>query len=220
MVQDTRYKWWKNCACTVLKLNEVQRKAYVDALYVSGAGKIGICYIDFNLACNSLEKDNDIYGIDSTEEKVQSELQYVPIKETDSDVVKTIKNKLNESNGRAVISLYSGDCCEITYDNDGAGLSSPKIPLKDQLTWEVFDAAVFIVRKNGGKAMKGQAQSGAKLGNDKLPLNSVEGYIAYKVHGKKEGQTAFGPGFVICAVLEWAGICRNQRGYLEFNSLK
>jgi len=36
-------------------------------------------------------------------------------------------------------------------------------------------------------------------------MNSVEGYIAHKVHGFQEGETAFGPGFVICAILDWAG---------------
>ncbi|WP_346921063.1 hypothetical protein [Clostridium sp. UBA7339] len=36
-----------------------------------------------------------------------------------------------------------------------------------------------------------------------LPLNSVKGYIAYKVYGVKEGETVFSPGFVICAVLQF-----------------
>ena len=46
-------------------------------------------------------------------------------------------------------------------------------------------------------------------------LNSVEGYIAHKVHGVQESETAFGPGFVICAILDWAEICNNERGYLS-----
>jgi len=51
--------------------------------------------------------------------------------------------------------------------------------------------------------------------SEKLMLNSVEGYIAHKVHGAQEGETAFGSGFVICAILDWAEICRNERGYLK-----
>ena len=51
----------------------------------------------------------------------------------------------------------------------------------------------------------------------RLSLNLVEGYIAYKVHGVKEGDSAFGPGFVIYAVLDWAGICKNERGFLSIN---
>lgn len=30
------------------------------------------------------------------------------------------------------------------------------------------------------------------------------------LHGVQEGETAFGPGFVIAAVLDWANICRNE----------
>ena len=96
---------------------------------------------------------------------------------------------------------------------------SPKIPPTNQLGWGAFDAAVEVVINNGGKAKKGNAQSGAKLGSEKLMLNSVEGFIAHKVHGAKEGETAFGPGFVICAILDWAEICRNERGYLSINSI-
>lgn len=81
----------------------------------------------------------------------------------------------------------------------------------------MFDAAVEVVIQNGGKAMKGKARSGAKLWSDDLPLDSVEGYIAHKVHGAQIGETAFGPGFVIAAILNWAGICRNERGYLTIN---
>lgn len=50
-----------------------------------------------------------------------------------------------------------------------------------------------------------------------MNLYSVEGYIAYKVHGVKKGNSAFGPSFVIYAVLDWAGICKNERGFLSIN---
>lgn len=141
-----------------------------------------------------------------------------PINENDSLVVKKIKEKLNASGARATIPLYSGDSCDIGYDTNGRGLISPKIPPANQLTWEAFDAAVAVVIKNGGKAAKGKARSGAKLGSDDLSLDSVEGYIANKVHGVQIGETAFGPGFVIAAVLDWTEICNNERGYLTIHS--
>lgn len=31
------------------------------------------------------------------------------------------------------------------------------------------------------------------------------------------GKTAFGPGFIIATVLNWAEICHNERGYLTIN---
>jgi hypothetical protein len=139
------------------------------------------------------------------------------ISETDSLVIKTIKEKLNAAGGQVSIPLYNKDSCDIRYDTFGKGLLSTKIPPANQLTWKAFDAAVEVVIKNNGKAEKGKARSGAKLGSDDLPLDSIEGYIAHKVHNVQIGATAFGPGFVIAAVLDWAEICHNQRGYLTIN---
>ena len=138
------------------------------------------------------------------------------INDTDSDVVRKIKEKLNDNGGKAIISLYSGDSCDIGFDTNGKGLVSSKIPPKNQLTWEAFDAAIEIVIENGGKIIKGNARMG-KLGSDYLPIDSLEGHIAHKVHGVQIGESAFGPGFVIAAVLDWAEICHNERGYLRIN---
>ncbi len=158
-------------------------------------------------------------GLDSGLEAGKNEcdlrtVKYQPITENESLVIERIKKKLNEIGGHVSIPMYSGDLCEIGFDPNGKGLVSNKIPVANQLTWEVFDAAVEVVIQNGGKAMKGKARSGAKLGSDDLPLDSVEGYIAYKVHGAQKGDTAFGPVFVIAAILDWADVCNNERGYL------
>ncbi|MPQ31249.1 hypothetical protein E4V42_07340 [Clostridium estertheticum] len=61
---------------------------------------------------------------------------------------------------------------------------------------------------------KRKCQSCAKLGSGKLMINSVEGYIAHKVHRVQEGETAVGAGFAICAVLDWDGVCTNEKWYL------
>lgn len=145
-------------------------------------------------------------------------LSFEPIESNDSPVIARIKERLNDCGGKTTIRLLQGDPCDIWFDTNGKGLVSPKIPPANQLTWEAFDAAVEVIVKNNGKAVKGKARSGAKLGSDDLPLDSVEGYIAHKVHGAQEGETAFGPGFVIAAVLDWAGICNNERGYLSMKS--
>ncbi|SCY24554.1 DUF2089 family protein [Alkaliphilus peptidifermentans] len=163
-------------------------------------------------------------GIDDIKDKKEEvpdapTLSFVPIECSDSSVIAKIKEKLNDCGGKTTIRLLQGDPCDIRFDINGKGLVSPKIPLANQLTWEAFDAAVEVVLKNNGKAVKGKARSGAKLGSDDLSLDSVEGYIAHKVHGAQEGETAFGPGFVICAVLDWAGICNNERGYLTINPM-
>lgn len=171
------------------------------------------------------KKFNDILDkleITTKESNEQEDITIEPLLQSinavDSSVVKKIKEKLNDNNGIAIIPLFRGDSCKIGYTPDGKGLVASKIPVANQLTWEVFDAAVEVVINNGGKAVKGKARSGARLGSDDLPLDSVEGYIAYKVHGAQIGETAFGPGFVVAAVLDWAGICNNERGYLTIRN--
>lgn len=151
------------------------------------------------------------------EEASMKTVNYQPIKDTDSLVIKRIKEKLNKVGGKTFIPLYNGDECNIGFDANGDGLVSKKIPIPNLLTWKAFDAAVEVVIQNRGKTKKGKARSGAKLGSDDLPLDSVEGYIANKVHGVNLGETAYGPGFVIFAVLDWVEVCHNERGYLIIN---
>jgi len=161
--------------------------------------------------------DLPLFKAEEKDETQVATSDYQPINENDSLVIKRIKEKLNSVDGHTTIPLYSGDDCDIGFDVNGRGLISQKIPPANQLIWEAFDAAVEVVIKNGGEAVKGKARSGAKLGSDDLPLDSVEGYIANKVHDVQVGETAFGPGFVIAAVLDWAEICHNERGYLRIN---
>ena len=87
--------------------------------------------------------------------------------------------------------------------------------MPNQLIWEVFEATVEVVIQNGDKVIKGKVRSGAKLGSDDLPLDSLEGYIAHQVHGVEIGKAAFGPGFVVAAILDWAEVCNNERGFLS-----
>ncbi|BFK82140.1 hypothetical protein I3900191A7_22850 [Clostridium baratii] len=141
----------------------------------------------------------------------------VNINQYDSNVVKILKEKLNKVNGSTIIKLKSNKDCDIRFSKNGDGIISSKIPGDDTMRWEVFDAVIELLNKSGGKALKGNARSG-KLGNPKFTIDTVEGYIAFKAYGKQEGESSFGPGFVIYAILEWAGICENGRGYIRLNN--
>lgn len=87
------------------------------------------------------------------------------------------------------------------------------------LPWSVFEETIFLVKKGGGKAIKGDAMNG-KLGDSKLPIDSIEGYIAYKIYEKKLGETVFRRITPIAHILEWAGICDNERGELILKKQK
>jgi hypothetical protein len=145
-------------------------------------------------------------------EKEKKSVSYAEIKEDDHFVVKKIKEKLNQNNGKTTIKLISaGKEAEIWFEADGNGLGCDKIPVHGQLTWEVFVAAYNIAIAEDGELYKGYARAG-KLGSEKLPINSLEGFIAHSVHGVEEGESAFSPGFIIAAILDWAGIFVNKRG--------
>jgi hypothetical protein len=84
------------------------------------------------------------------------------------------------------------------------------------LTWEVFEKAVELLEREGGSALKGDAM-GSKLGEEGLPFNSIEGYIAKEVYGKKGGDSVFRRISPIANILIWSGICENRKGKLVLN---
>ncbi len=147
--------------------------------------------------------------------KSMNNLNAVEINPADSLTVQKIKAKLNQHGGSTAVPLFRGEPCVIWFSADQLGLESDKMPIANQLTWEVFDAAVELLINNNGMALKGNARGG-RLGSAKLPLDSLEGYIAYKVHGKEIGESVFSPGFAIAAILDWSGICNNRRGHITF----
>jgi len=138
-------------------------------------------------------------------------VKYLPVEESDHFIVKLIKEKLNENGGHADLTLISGKKARIWFEANGKGLECDKIPVPNQLTWEAFVAAYNIAVPQEGEVYKGYARAG-KLGSEKLPITSLEGYIAHTVHGVEEGESAYSPGFIIAAVLDWVGIFVNERG--------
>jgi hypothetical protein len=54
-----------------------------------------------------------------------------------------------------------------------------------------------------------------KLGESGLPIDSIEGLIAYKIYGKQLGQNVFRRITPIACTLVWAELCENQSGKLS-----
>ena len=55
----------------------------------------------------------------------------------------------------------------------------------------------------------------ARLGERGCELDTVVGTIGTRYAGAQPGESVLDPVFVLAAVLEWAGICRNERGWLS-----
>lgn len=126
----------------------------------------------------------------------------------------TIKAKLIDAGGRAMIPLYSGELREIIACSNGKEFLCPKlIPYP----YTVFDAIVDLLLKSPGyRARKGSARS-HRLGEPGCDEATVTGTVLAFM-GKKPGESGLDPVFLLAAVLEWAGIATNGRGEIYLNA--
>ena len=129
-----------------------------------------------------------------------------------SDIV---REKLLASSGTAVIPLQRGDSCTIILVDNGRAITSDKLNgFRYELS--VFDVIVELLQHSPqGKARKGNSRGPEdKVGCGRCTADTVVGAIAIHYFGKKTGESCFDPVFVLAAVLDWAGIAKNGRGYI------
>ena len=93
------------------------------------------------------------------------------------------------------------------------GLEVDNLGIQPLLSWEVFEETVNFLARKGGTAERGDTRK-AKLGDDGLPMDSIEGHIAHVVYGKQIGESVFRRISPIAAILVWAGICESVPGKL------
>lgn len=134
---------------------------------------------------------------------------------TEYTIVEVIKKKFAETGSPVNIPLQIKDSTfEASLAEDGINVdnlaNSPHLP------WKVFVETVNLIKTKGGRAYKGNAMQ-HKLGSNGLPLDSVEGYIAYEVYGKKLNQSVFRRITPISGILVWSNICTNEPNELVLN---
>ena len=88
-----------------------------------------------------------------------------------------------------------------------------KLPPND-FEYSIFDIIVDLLLREGGKARKGNGRN-YRFGYGDCTEDTVIGAIAKEYFGKQVGESTFDPVFVLAAVLDWAGIAHNCRGYIE-----
>lgn len=116
-----------------------------------------------------------------------------------------IKRRFAEIGSPATIPLQRRGTFTATLVDRGVNVDNlGNLPL---LPWATFDEAVRVIIRNGGRALRGNAMM-SRLGDSGLPLDSVEGHVAYAVYGKRPGDMVFRRISPIAAILLWAGICR------------
>ena len=128
-----------------------------------------------------------------------------------------IKNKLIDCGGIATVRSVSGNSYVVRANADGISFTCDELPITPPYEYRVFDVIVSLLFRNGGKARKGNGRN-YKLGYGDGTEDTIVGCIAKEYAGKKEGMSVFDPVFVLSAILDWAGIVRNERGYLELTA--
>src|SRR6266540_4525312 len=83
------------------------------------------------------------------------------------------------------------------------GLEVDNFSTQPFLPWEVFEETINLLAQKGGRAERGDAMR-PRLGDEGLPLDSIEGHIAQVVYGKQVGESVFRRISPISAILVWA----------------
>lgn len=131
-----------------------------------------------------------------------------------------VRRKLFDNKGTITISLLDGKPCKIIASSDGKSFTSDKLNnFKLVLDYRVFDCVVELLKKsNQFRAPKGNGHGKEdKVGYGKCTEDTIVGTIAIKYFGKEKGESTYDPTFVIAAVMEWAEIANNQRGFVSLN---
>lgn len=129
-----------------------------------------------------------------------------------------IQRKLLDAGGSADIPLLGGGNCRVVFSKDIGFFTSDKLDnYKIDYSFYVFDIIVELLKKSPAyKAPKGLGRGkDDKVGFGKCTEDTVVGTIAVRYFGKKLGESTYDPVFVLAAMLEWAGIAHNLRGYVQ-----
>ena len=124
-----------------------------------------------------------------------------------------IIEKLKKEGGDVTIELFSKKKARVKLVEKNKFAS-------DKLRWNSLDFSIFDIvtdflkEQKDRRAPKGGCRN-SKVGEGMCAKGTVMYEIATKYYGKVDGNSSFDPLFVIAAILDWANIARNCRGYLE-----
>lgn len=169
----------------------------------------GVHYFKARDTLNDIIKD---LGLEE-EEKVMLDIFNNTKSTKASDIIRA---KLIENGGTADIESMTGKVMTVALSRDGEHFNCDKLPLRKNESLKIFDCVVELLDKNNGKAMKGNGRN-YKLGEKGCELDTVAGYIGSVFDGHNNGESILDPVFAIAAIMDWADIINNRRGYIEYS---
>ena len=154
------------------------------------------------------------------EEKEVPVMPTVTLKQTNTDSTcasDIIRNQLIACGGIAMVHSIQGKPYKIKLSGDGTSFYCDKLPLSPPYQLRVFDIIVDLLIQQGGRAKKGNGRN-YRLGEGECTEDTVVGTIGKNYAHKNVGDSVFDPVFIMAAVLEWAGIAHNERGYVSLTA--
>ena len=201
-------------------LSDEQKKFLIVFLKTKGnikavEAELGISYPTVNKKYEDLMIALGLKEIQQIEEEEIDMSIFGKINQGSKKASDIIKNKLYDNKGVVSIVLKNGDTCRVSIASNGNGFVSNKLSTQ-VIDFRVFDIIVDFLKECGGTAPKGLGRGKEdKVGYGKCGDGTIIYQIATQYYGKEEGESTFDPVFVLAAMLEWAGIAVNGRGYIK-----
>ncbi len=126
-----------------------------------------------------------------------------------------IEEKIKENGGTVIVHTLTGKPCKI-FGKKGGKFTSDKLAMDYLYRYEVFDVISQLLLSNHGKALKGNGRN-YKLGEAECNENTVVGAIGKYYFKRSNGDSVYDPVFLLAAIMEWAGIIKNERGKISFS---
>ncbi len=152
-------------------------------------------------------------GINECEENNVEQEEW-SVDEMSTKASEIVKNKFFQAGGRADIQTANGKVFEVNADTKTIGSQSALHNVRYE--WYVFDIICELLIEKGGEARKGNGRN-YRVGEKGCTDDTIAGRIAKKYYGKSDGESTFDPVFILVAIMEWAGIVYNKRGYIELS---
>jgi hypothetical protein len=124
-----------------------------------------------------------------------------------TDSVNSIKQRFAGSGHKVQIPLLKGG--HFSAEISEEGIKVDNLGTQPFLPWAVFEEALRLLNRKGGRAERGDAMA-CKMGDKGLSAESIEGHVASVVYDKRPGDTVFRRITPIACILIWAGICRAE----------
>ena len=133
-------------------------------------------------------------------------------KKKETGIIKVIQDKFMECGGKAKMPMLKGAPLDIWVAASGEGVENSGYAAL-VCEWRILEAIVKKANELGGIMYKGDAaaQSGARIGSEAFPLDTIEAFIALEFYGGSIGATTTRRSTYYAAILAWAGIVENRR---------